>query len=146
MSLTKSRQEPARISVQIQKPIARCSNLKSAWETRKKFFAIMKAIVQKGAVFKWEDSPGLCTCLPLTPLSPLGELFDGVLGQVDADTQAFADHGCGVCGTCLNSAKAKRNCYGIHSEPCVRYHQTMFHLGKWTSFHSESQRVSIDPH
>ncbi|KAK2733981.1 hypothetical protein FQN55_003077 [Onygenales sp. PD_40] len=27
-------------------------------------------------------------------------------------------HGCGVCGTRLNSPKAKKTCYGTHTEPC----------------------------
>ncbi|KLJ09621.1 hypothetical protein EMPG_14947 [Blastomyces silverae] len=38
-------------------------------------------------------------------------------------------HGCGVCGTNLNSLKAKKTCYGIHIEVCMRYHRTMFLVG-----------------
>ncbi|EER24534.1 hypothetical protein CPC735_059040 [Coccidioides posadasii C735 delta SOWgp] len=39
-------------------------------------------------------------------------------------------HGCAVCGTSLNNPKAKKTCYGTHSEPCIKYHQTMFHIGE----------------
>ncbi|EFR02393.1 hypothetical protein MGYG_05389 [Nannizzia gypsea CBS 118893] len=53
-------------------------------------------------------------------------------------------HGCGVCGTCLNSPKAKRACYGKHTEPCLRYHQTMFCIGN--SHKCDPCRKSNDLH
>ncbi|KAK2736390.1 hypothetical protein FQN57_000767 [Myotisia sp. PD_48] len=39
------------------------------------------------------------------------------------------EHGCGICGTSMNNPKARKTCYGTHSEPCVRYHHTMFIMG-----------------
>ena len=74
--------------------------------------------------FKWEDSPGLCK----RPAFPFN------MERVVLTFLKHEDHGCAVCGLCLNSAKAKRTCHGIHSEPCNRYHQTMFHKGKRLTF------------
>jgi hypothetical protein len=53
-------------------------------------------------------------------------------------------HGCGVCGKCLNAKSARLTCYGIHAEPCVRYHQTMFHKGN--SHKCEACRNSNEQH
>ncbi|KAL2011148.1 hypothetical protein VTN00DRAFT_3866 [Thermoascus crustaceus] len=39
-------------------------------------------------------------------------------------------HGCAICQTCLNNPRAKKTCYGKHAEPCIRYHQTMFRIGR----------------
>ena len=59
-----------------------------------------------------------------------------------------ADHKCGACNTVLSSPRAKKTCFGVHEEVCIKvsrimmyyssnltdlqrqYHKTMFYLGK----------------
>ncbi|KAL1798968.1 hypothetical protein ACET3X_003005 [Alternaria dauci] len=41
------------------------------------------------------------------------------------DSEALKHH-CGVCERPLSHPGARASCFGRHSEPCVRFHQTMF--------------------
>ncbi|KIW86194.1 hypothetical protein Z517_01589 [Fonsecaea pedrosoi CBS 271.37] len=39
------------------------------------------------------------------------------------------EHSCYLCSTKMSNPKARQTCYGIHSIPCFRYHQTMHAIG-----------------
>lgn len=45
-------------------------------------------------------------------------------------TYACTDHKCGTCATVLSSPRAKKTCLGVHEEVCIKYHKTLFFLGK----------------
>ena len=41
----------------------------------------------------------------------------------------ISEHTCYACTTKMNNPKARHTCYGTHSIPCARYHQTMHAIG-----------------
>ena len=45
------------------------------------------------------------------------------------------DHKCGICKTVLSSPRAKKTCFGVHEEVCIRYHFTLFYVGQ-SFYHS----------
>lgn len=73
------------------------------------------------APFKWESASGLGTCIC--------RLLEWTV-EAQADiTVLGSEHSCFSCAMKMSNPKARQTCYGIHSIPCYRYHQTMHAIG-----------------
>ncbi|MCJ1231270.1 hypothetical protein MMC12_007947 [Toensbergia leucococca] len=60
------------------------------------------------------------------------------------DNNHGLEHKCGTCKTVLSSPRAKKTCFGVHEEVCIKYHKTLFYLGN--SNHCDACRKSIELH
>ncbi|KIV93445.1 hypothetical protein PV10_04658 [Exophiala mesophila] len=45
------------------------------------------------------------------------------------ETASGLEHSCYSCAMKMSNPKARQTCYGVHSIPCYRYHQTMHAIG-----------------
>ena len=95
--------------------------------------------MESKSLYRWEQSAGLGKLL-LYSLFPFTVAVANVIG--------YLEHACGTCPcvkpglihvhsnidivctrTKQNDPKARQSCYGIHTEPCPRYHQIMHFVG-----------------
>lgn len=45
------------------------------------------------------------------------------------DLEIQTEHSCWSCSMKMSNPNARQTCYGVHSIPCYRYHQTMHAIG-----------------